>query len=341
MEHKAAGGGIDGNGVRGPRLIIGGVECTGCRVVRRPFPTSGHAAGTTNDARKEVMPELPEVETVRRGLLGVLEGRRIVAADVRRPDLRWPFPPAMSERLTGKRITALRRRSKYILADLDSGETLIVHLGMSGRMLISAPGGAVTPGVFHHRHPAPEKHDHVVLDTEDGARVTFNDARRFGAMDLVATAKQDAHWLLSAIGPEPFGNEFHEEYLVARLRGRNTPIKTALLDQRIVAGLGNIYVCEVLHRAGVDPRRKAGRLSEARVAALVPVIRDVLAEAIAAGGSSLRDYRQADGGLGYFQHGFRAYGREGAPCVTPGCDGTIGRIVQSGRSTFFCARCQR
>ncbi len=277
------------------------------------------------------------METVRRGLLPVLEGRRIAHADVRRADLRWPFPERMAERLTGRRVTALRRRSKYILADLDSDETLIVHLGMSGRMLVSgAPLGR-----FHHVHPAPEKHDHVVLDTEDGARVTFNDARRFGAMDLAATGRVEAHWLLAGIGPEPFGNAFHEAYLVERLRGRNTPVKTALLDQRIVAGLGNIYVCEVLHRAGVDPRRKAGRLSAARTAGLVPIIRDVLTEAIEAGGSSLRDYRQADGELGYFQHRFRAYGREGGACVTPGCGGTLLRIVQSGRSTFFCPRCQR
>ena len=283
------------------------------------------------------MPELPEVETVRRGLAPVMEGQRIVAADVRRPDLRWPLPERMADRLRGQRVDRLRRRSKYILADLSSGETLIVHLGMSGRMLVS---GAML-GEFHHDHPAPEKHDHVVLDMEGGARITFNDARRFGAMDLVASDGVEGHWLLAALGPEPFGNGFDEDYLVSRLRGRNTPIKAALLDQRIVAGLGNIYVCEVLHRAGISPKRNAGRIGEARVRALVPIIRQVLAEAIEAGGSSLRDYRRADGELGYFQHTFRVYDREGEPCVTEGCQGTVARIVQSGRSSFFCARCQR
>lgn len=283
------------------------------------------------------MPELPEVETVRRGLLPVMEGKVIAAADVRRPDLRWPFPDGMAARLTGQRVERLRRRSKYILADLSSGESLLIHLGMSGRMLIS---GAPL-GQFHHDHPAPEKHDHVVLDMEGGARVTFNDARRFGAMDLMQTADSDAHWLLASLGPEPLGNAFHEDYLIDKLRGRNTPIKTALLDQRIVAGLGNIYVCEVLHRAGLSPKRKAGRIAAPRVAGLVPIIRDVLAEAIEAGGSSLRDYRQADGELGYFQHTFRVYDREGQPCQTPGCHGVVGRIVQSGRSSFYCPACQR
>ncbi|MEO0655104.1 MAG: bifunctional DNA-formamidopyrimidine glycosylase/DNA-(apurinic or apyrimidinic site) lyase [Pseudomonadota bacterium] len=283
------------------------------------------------------MPELPEVETVRRGLQPVVEGQVIAKADVRRPDLRWPLPARMAERLTGQRVTALRRRSKYILADLASGETLIIHLGMSGRILIS--GAQV--GAFHHAHPAPEKHDHVVLDIAGGARVTFNDARRFGAMDLTPTEAVEAHWLIDKLGPEPLGNAFNEDYLVGALSGRMTPIKAALLDQRIVAGLGNIYVCEALHRAGIAPKRKAGRISAPRVRGLVPVIRDVLREAIAAGGSSLRDYRQADGELGYFQHTFRAYGREGAACPTPDCGGTIARIVQSGRSTFYCPRCQR
>ncbi len=283
------------------------------------------------------MPELPEVETVRRGLLPVMEGQVIAAADIRRPDLRFPLPERMADRLTGARVTSLRRRSKYILADLSSGETLLIHLGMSGRILIS---GRVV-GQFHHEHPAPSKHDHVVFEMEGGARVTFNDARRFGAMDLMETARAEEHWLLRDIGPEPLGNAFNEDYLVDRLRRRNAPVKTALLDQKIVAGLGNIYVCEVLHRAGIDPRRKAGRIATARVAGLVPIIRDVLGEAIEAGGSSLRDYRQTDGELGYFQHAFRAYDREGRPCATSGCDGTVARIVQSGRSTFFCPRCQR
>lgn len=283
------------------------------------------------------MPELPEVETVRRGLAPVMEGRTIRAVDVRRPDLRWPFPARMAERLAGSRVERLRRRSKYLLADLSSGETLLVHLGMSGRMIVS---GRMIGG-FHRPHPAPEKHDHVVLEMEGGARVTFNDARRFGAMDLMPTERDEAHWLLAGLGPEPLGNAFDENYLVARLRGRNTPVKAALLDQRVVAGLGNIYVCEALHRAGISPRRKAGRIAESRVRALVPVVRQVLLEAIEAGGSSLRDYRRADGELGYFQHTFRVYDREGAPCTTPGCSGTVSRIVQSGRSSFFCRTCQR
>ncbi|MFN4159294.1 MAG: bifunctional DNA-formamidopyrimidine glycosylase/DNA-(apurinic or apyrimidinic site) lyase [Gemmobacter sp.] len=283
------------------------------------------------------MPELPEVETVRRGLVPVMEGRHITAVAVNRPDLRWPLPEGMGARLTGARVLALRRRSKYILADLSSGETLLIHLGMSGRMLVS---GAVL-GQFHHPHPAPGKHDHVVLEMEGGARVTFNDARRFGMMDLMATDAQEAHPLLAALGPEPMGNGFSETYLAERLRGRQTPVKAALLDQHLVAGLGNIYVCEVLFRAGISPRRLAGNIGAARAARLVPVIREVLAEAIAAGGSSLRDYRQADGELGYFQHAFRVYGREGQPCLSPGCGGTIARIVQAGRSSFYCPRCQR
>lgn len=283
------------------------------------------------------MPELPEVETVRMGLLPVMEGRRIEKAAVNRPDLRWPFPPRMAERLTGAQVLGLRRRSKYILADLSTGETLLIHLGMSGRMLIS--GAQIGP--FHHNHPAPAKHDHVVLDIEGGARVTFNDARRFGAMDLLTTAKLEAHPLLADLGPEPLGNDFHEAHLAARLKGRATPIKSALLDQQNVAGLGNIYVCEVLFRAQISPLRLARDITAAEVARLVPIIRDVLTEAIAAGGSSLKDYRQADGELGYFQHTFRVYGREGQPCVTPGCPSQIARTVQSGRSSFHCPTCQR
>lgn len=281
------------------------------------------------------MPELPEVETVRRGLEPVMTGRVIARAEVRREGLRWPFPPDMAARLTGARVTALARRSKYILADLDRGETLLIHLGMSGRMLISG----ASLGEFHHHHPAPEKHDHVVLTMQDGARITFNDARRFGAMDLFATG--EVHPLLAKLGPEPLGNGFHEAYLVAALAAKNTPIKSALLDQRIVAGLGNIYVCEALYRAGIHPARKAGAIGAARIAGLVAIIRAVLTEAIAAGGSSLRDYRQADGELGYFQHSFQVYGREGEPCPTEGCDGTVRRIVQAGRSSFYCPTCQR
>ena len=280
------------------------------------------------------MPELPEVETVRRGLEPVMTGEIIEQADVNRPDLRWPFPPHMAERLTGQKVIGLRRRSKYILCDLASRETLLVHLGMSGRMLISGD----PLGVFAHNHPAPEKHDHVVFQMKNGARITFNDARRFGAMDLFPTG--GSHKLLDVLGPEPLGNDFHEDHLIAAFKGRNTPVKAALLDQRIVAGLGNIYVCEALFRAGISPKRKAGRLASHRVATLVPIIREVLQDAIKAGGSSLRDFRQADGKLGYFQHRFDAYGREGERCRTPDCAGTIRRIVQSGRSSFYCPQCQ-
>ena len=283
------------------------------------------------------MPELPEVETVKAGIAPVMSGHVIARAQVNRPDLRWPFPERMAERLTGQRVLGLRRRSKYILVDLASAETLLIHLGMSGRMLISGH----TVGEFHHPHPVPAKHDHVVFEMDDDVRITFNDARRFGAMDMMKTDQQDDHWLIRDLGPEPLGNAFNETYLIARLAGRNTPIKSALLDQRIVAGLGNIYVCEVLYRAGIHPKRKAGQISATRVASLVPLIRDVLSEAIAAGGSSLRDYRQSDGELGYFQHVFQVYDREGQPCLTHGCDKQIKRIVQSGRSSFFCPQCQR
>ncbi len=283
------------------------------------------------------MPELPEVETVRRGLQPVMEGQTIALAEVRRPDLRWPFPDRMADRLTGAGVRSLRRRSKYILADLSSDETLIIHLGMSGRMLIS--GGP--QGRFHHAHAAPEKHDHVVLNMNTGARITFNDPRRFGAMDLAPTETVEEHKLLASLGPEPLGNTFDEAYLADKLKGRNTPIKSALLDQKVVAGLGNIYVCEVLHRAGISPSRMASQISRRRLASLVPLIRDVLNEAIAAGGSSLRDYRQTDGELGYFQHAFAVYDREGEPCQTPDCSGEIRRIVQSGRSSFYCPQCQR
>ena len=280
------------------------------------------------------MPELPEVETVRAGLLPAMEGQVIARAEVNRADLRWPFPPNMAARLTGARILALRRRSKYILADLDSGETLLIHLGMSGRMLVSG----VMIGDYVHAHPAPQKHDHVVLHMAGGAQVTFNDPRRFGAMDLMKTEGAEAHPLVAGLGPEPLGNAFDGPYLAAKLAGRKTPIKSALLDQHIVAGLGNIYVCEVLHRARIAPDRLAGEVKDA--AALVPIIRDVLGEAIAAGGSSLRDYRQADGELGYFQHAFAVYGRAGEPCLAPTCGAEIRRLVQSGRSSFYCPRCQ-
>ncbi len=283
---------------------------------------------------EDAVPELPEVETVRRGLEPVMTGRVILRADVRRPDLRWPFPARMAERLTGAKVLGLGRRSKYLLVALDRGETLIVHLGMSGRMLVSGE----MLGAFHHAHPAPLPHDHVVLDLEGGARVTMNDARRFGAMDLWPSETVETHRLLAGLGPEPLGNGFDADHLARRFAGRRTPVKAALLDQGNVAGLGNIYVCEALWRAGIGPERLAGSLTEPEIAALTREIREVLTDAIAAGGSSLKDYRQADGELGYFQHSFAVYGREGEPCRR--CGGPITRIVQSGRSTFFCPACQ-
>ncbi|RCW88600.1 bifunctional DNA-formamidopyrimidine glycosylase/DNA-(apurinic or apyrimidinic site) lyase [Paracoccus lutimaris] len=281
------------------------------------------------------MPELPEVETVRRGLQPHLEGHRIARAEARRPDLRWPLPPDLVQVLTGARVTGLRRRSKYILADLEDRGSLLLHLGMSGRMLIEDEA----QGAFHRDPAILPRHDHVVIWNDQGTRITFNDARRFGMVDLVAPGAE--HPLLAHLGPEPLSEEFTPEVLARAFDGRRAPVKAALLDQRIVAGLGNIYVSEALHRAGIDPRRAAGRIGPARLAALVGHIRDVLVEAIAAGGSSLRDHRQASGELGYFQHSFRVYDREGAPCPNPECAGRVQRIVQSGRSSYFCGLCQK
>lgn len=283
------------------------------------------------------MPELPEVETVRRGLEPVMADKRIELAIQRRPDLRWPLPERFAERLTGRRVERLGRRSKYILAELDNAETLIIHLGMSGRMLIE---GEV---VGDHIHEAGDhgKHDHVEFHMEGGVRIIFNDARRFGAMDLCSTAELNAHKMIASLGPEPLGNEFNSNLLAERLKGKMTPIKSALLDQKIVAGLGNIYVCEALFRSGISPKRMAGSISRKRIETLTTEIRATLQEAIEAGGSSLRDYRQADGELGYFQHAFRVYDREDQSCQTKGCRGVISRIVQSGRSSFYCAKCQR
>lgn len=280
------------------------------------------------------MPELPEVETVRRGLEPHLTGRVITRVDQRRPDLRWPMPEDLVQTVTGARVIALRRRSKYILADLDRDVSLLVHLGMSGRILIEGAG----QGEFHRDASILPQHNHLVLTTDEGTTITLNDARRFGAVDLVRG--NEPHPLLAAIGPEPFSDDFNATYLQMRFAGRRTSIKAALLDQRIVAGLGNIYVSEALWRAGIHPLRAAGRIGAARLAALVAHIRDVLTDAIAAGGSSLRDHRQTTGELGYFQHSFAVYDREGAPCPRPGCSGTIRRIVQSGRSSFYCPVCQ-
>ena len=276
------------------------------------------------------MPELPEVETVRRGLQPVLEGHLLTEVIQRRPNLRFAMPERMPERLCGRRVIHVGRRAKYILAELDNGEVLIVHLGMSGRMTI------------HEGTPPPAaRHDHVEFVTDAGVTVRFNDARRFGMIDLVAGDALDSYPMLAGLGPEPLGNEFNEAVLSAALAGRRMPIKAALLDQRVVAGLGNIYVCEALWYAGISPRRGAHTIPGARAARLVPAIRQVLEAAIAAGGSSLRDYVQASGELGYFQHAWRAYGREGEACGREGCGGAIRRVTQSGRSTFYCALHQR
>lgn len=296
-----------------------------------------HARLVEGGGGRKAMPELPEVETVRRGLAPALEGRRIMSVELRRPDLRWPLPERMAERLTGRRVIRLGRRAKYLLADLDSGETLVIHLGMSGRILVSGD----SPGRFAHVRSLPERHDHVILEMEDGARITYNDPRRFGMMDLAPTAAIEEHPLLRGLGPEPLGNVFGGAWLAARLGGRRTPVKTALLDQRLIAGLGNIYVCEALHRAGIAPFRPAGRIAPSRLERLAAAVRAVLGEAIDAGGSSLRDHRQTSGEMGYFQHDFRVYGRAGQPCRREGCTGTVRRVVQAGRSTFWCPRCQR
>lgn len=279
------------------------------------------------------MPELPEVETVRRGLQPHLEGRRIARLVLNRDGLRWKFPPDLVQTATGATVTGLRRRSKYVLLDLDREASILIHLGMSGRMLIEGAG----VGDFHRDPSILPRHDHVVFETDEGTRITLNDARRFGMVDLIRGSSP----LLDVLGPEPLEDSFTGAVLAAAFEGRRAPVKAALLDQGVVAGLGNIYVSESLHRAGIDPRRAAGRIGRARLDALVGHIRDVLSEAIAAGGSSLRDHRQATGELGYFQHSFRVYDREGAPCPRPGCTGTIHRIVQSGRSSFWCPSCQR
>ncbi|WP_022707107.1 bifunctional DNA-formamidopyrimidine glycosylase/DNA-(apurinic or apyrimidinic site) lyase [Paracoccus zeaxanthinifaciens] len=281
------------------------------------------------------MPELPEVETVRRGLQPHMEGLRIADADIRRPDLRWPLPPDLRQVMTGARVTGLRRRSKYLLTDIGDRGTVLWHLGMSGRMLIEG----ASQGEFHRDPAVYARHDHVVLRMETGTTITFNDARRFGMVDLIRPGQ--SHPLLDHLGPEPLDPGFTADHLAAAFAGRRVPVKQALLDQRIVAGLGNIYVSESLFRAGIDPRRAAGRIGRARIADLVGHVRDVLADAIEAGGSSLRDHRQATGELGYFQHSFRVYDREGQPCLRAGCAGTVRRIVQSGRSSFWCASCQR
>jgi formamidopyrimidine-DNA glycosylase len=296
------------------------------------------------------MPELPEVETVRRGLEPVMENAMIRAVHIGRPDLRFPFPQHFAERLAGRRIAGLGRRAKYLIVHLDNGLALIAHMGMSGSFRIEAAGGARTPGEFHYPRSKDEAHDHVRFDLEDSkggrANVVFNDPRRFGFMLFAEPGALAAHPLLAGLGAEPTGNTLDGKLLSDLLRGRKAPLKAALMDQRIVAGLGNIYVCEALWRAGLSPRRSAGSIagttgkSTQRSDRLAGAIRAVIADAIAAGGSSLKDYVRADGSLGYFQHSFDVYGREGEPCHRPGCGGTIQRIVQSGRSTFYCPACQ-
>ncbi|MFN9780344.1 MAG: bifunctional DNA-formamidopyrimidine glycosylase/DNA-(apurinic or apyrimidinic site) lyase [Alphaproteobacteria bacterium] len=281
------------------------------------------------------MPELPEVETVRRGLAPVLEGRVLARVLARRNDLRFPLPKNFAGRLTGRRVLRLSRRAKYILAHLDNGEVLLIHLGMSGRFQIEGQG----VGQFVHPGAMTGKHDHVEFLTDNGARIVYTDHRRFGSMDLVPEADLAMHRLLRAIGPEPLSEAFDGGLLAARLEGKRTPIKAALLDQRVVAGLGNIYVCEALFRAGISPRRQASTVRLSRTARLVPDIKAVLAEAILAGGSTLRDFKDTSGELGYFQHRFDVYDREGEACRR--CGAPVRRIVQSGRSTFFCSGCQR
>ncbi len=293
------------------------------------------------------MPELPEVETVRRGLQPALEGARFEHVLARRPDLRWPLPKDFVHRLEGNTVTGLGRRAKYLLADLSSGDVLLMHLGMSGSFRVLHDDRKNKPGRFHHEKTEHLAHDHIVFEMSSGATVTFNDPRRFGFMKRVARTNLEQEPLLRNLGPEPLGNEFDATLLAQACGGKKTSLKAALSDQRVVAGLGNIYVCEALHRALLSPKRKASTIASHtgapndRAERLVEAIRAVLNDAIKAGGSSLRDHRQTDGELGYFQHHFRVYDREGERCVTPRCSGTVRRIVQGGRSTFFCPVCQK
>jgi formamidopyrimidine-DNA glycosylase len=293
------------------------------------------------------MPELPEVETVRRGLEPAMEGARFVKVEARRPDLRWPLPKDFSRRIEGLVVTGLGRRGKYLLADLSSGDVLLMHLGMSGSFRVAANGGEKTPAEFHHERSNDFGHDHVVFHMSSGATITFNDPRRFGFMKLVPRHDLDRDPLMRSLGPEPLGNAFDAALLANACAGKKTSLKAALLDQKVVAGLGNIYVCEALHRARLSPKRRASTIASKngagneRAERLVEAVRAVLNDAIKQGGSSLRDHRQTTGELGYFQHHFRVYDREGARCPTKGCGGTVKRIVQSGRSTFFCPVCQK
>jgi formamidopyrimidine-DNA glycosylase len=306
---------------------------------------------TKSQRNRVAMPELPEVETVRRGLAPVMEGASFACVEQRRPDLRFPFPEQFAERLTGRGVRKLERRAKYLMARLDDGQTLVMHLGMSGRFIIGSHVGGVNsaetmPGAFVHSAGESDKHDHVVFEMSNLAVIRYNDARRFGYMTLVADGEFDAHPLFHKLGIEPLGGDLDAHFLARKGQGRKQPLKSFLLDQQIIAGLGNIYVCEALFRAGLMPDSPASVLAAKNGAPsgaakrLAPAIRAVLEDALAAGGSSLRDYRKADGSLGYFQHSFGVYGREGRPCMKPRCSGVVQRLVQNGRSTFYCPTCQ-
>jgi formamidopyrimidine-DNA glycosylase len=296
---------------------------------------------------QSIMPELPEVETVRRGLQPAMEGARIVRAETRRGDLRFPFQKDFVARLEGQTVAGLGRRAKYLMADLDSGDVLLMHLGMSGSFRVVTTDGEATPGEFHYPRNEDRTHDHVVFHMSSGAAIVFNDPRRFGYMKIIARSALEQEPLLKGLGPEPLGNAFDAAMLASACAGKKTSLKAALLDQRVVAGLGNIYVCEALFRSHLSPRRLAATLATKKgeptdhARHLVSSIHDVLNQAIEAGGSSLRDHRQTSGELGYFQHSFQVYDREGEKCRTRGCRGTVKRFVQNGRSTFWCPTCQK
>lgn len=293
------------------------------------------------------MPELPEVETVRRGLQPVMEGVRISRVETRRGDLRFPFQKDFTSRLDGKVVTSVGRRAKYLMADLETGDVLLMHLGMSGSFRVALPDGETTPGDFHYPRSEDRTHDHVVFHMASGATVSFNDPRRFGYMKVIPRVEVDTEPLLRGLGPEPLGNEFDAAMLARACADKKTSLKAALLDQRVVAGLGNIYVCEALFRAHLSPKRLASTLATKNgepndhAKRLVAAIHSVLSAAIKAGGSSLRDHRQTNGELGYFQHTFQVYDREGEPCKTSKCSGVVKRFTQNGRSTFWCPKCQK